>query len=165
MGRDGVIDVMRDAAGHLAECTQALLLHHRLLALPELVVCLLQRCVELRLVCGERYVIAQLPQELALVAGEAFRFSARSEQHAEDSALGEERRDHQGAQPCIHETLRKLAGGARDVRLVDELPSDACRQAVAVDADVLVLLHRELLVTVSLREPILVTVSTRSAST
>src|SRR6185436_4820398 len=93
---------------------------------------------------GERYVIAQLPQELALVAGEAFRFSARSEQHAEDSALGEERRDHQGAPPCIHETLRKLAGGARDVRLVDELPSDACRQAVAVDADVLVLLHREL---------------------
>ncbi len=32
-GRDRVVDVMRDAAGHLPECAQPLLLHHRLLGL------------------------------------------------------------------------------------------------------------------------------------
>ena len=69
--RDGVVDVVRDAARHLAERAQALLLHHRLLALPQLVVRLLQRRVELRLMSGERHVVAQLAQELTLVAGEA----------------------------------------------------------------------------------------------
>ena len=88
-GRDRVVDVVRDTARHLAERTQALLLHHRLLALPQLVVRLLQRRVELRLMSGERDVIAQLPQELALVAGERFRFLARRDQHAEHGALRE----------------------------------------------------------------------------
>ena len=107
-GRNRVVDVVRDTARHLAESAQALLLHHCLLALLQVVVRLLQRRVELRLMSGERHVIAQLPQELALVAGERFRFLACRDQHAEHRALRYEGRDHQRAQARIREPLRKV---------------------------------------------------------
>ena len=68
--RDRVVDVVRDAARHLAERAQPLLLHHRLLRLAQVVVGPLQRVVELRLVGGQRDVLAELPQEFAVVAAE-----------------------------------------------------------------------------------------------
>ena len=49
-GRDGVVDVVRNAAGHLAQRAQALGLQHGLLALAQVVVGTLQGAVELRLV-------------------------------------------------------------------------------------------------------------------
>ena len=44
-GRNGVVDVVRDAAGHLAQRAQPLLLHDRLLGLAQIVIGLLQRVV------------------------------------------------------------------------------------------------------------------------
>ena len=96
---------MCDAARHLSERPQAFLLHHRLLALLEIVVSLLQRRVELRLVSRERDVIAQLAQELAFVAGKTMRLTTRDDQNAEDSALCEQRRDDQCTQVCSNEAL------------------------------------------------------------
>ena len=71
IGRDGVVDVVSDAARHLPQHAQPLLLHHGLLrsragprrppAGP----------VQLRLMGGQRHVLAQLPQELAFAAAEA----------------------------------------------------------------------------------------------
>ena len=144
-GRDRVVDVVRDTARHLAERTQAFLLHHCLLALPQVVVRLLQSRVELRLMCGERDVIAQLSQELALVAGERSRFLASDDQHTEHGALRKQRRDHQRAQPRVDETSREVAVGLSDVRLVDQLTFHARRQSIAVDGDAFVLRHRQLL--------------------
>ena len=68
--RNRVVDVVRDAARHLAERAQPLLLHHGVLGLLQIVVGLLQRAVELRLVRGQRDVLAELPQEFAFPAAE-----------------------------------------------------------------------------------------------
>ncbi len=67
--RNGVVDVVRDAARHLSQRAQSLLLYHRLLAVTQILVGPLQRVVELRLVGRESDVLAQLPQELAIAAG------------------------------------------------------------------------------------------------
>ena len=64
---------MGDPSRHLSESTQAFLLHRRLLGLAQVVIGLLQRGVELRLVGGERDLLAQLPQEFAFTAAEALR--------------------------------------------------------------------------------------------
>ena len=67
---------MRDAARHLAERAQALLLHDLLLRGAQVVVGALQRAVQLRLVRGERGVLAGLAQEFALAAAEGVRACA-----------------------------------------------------------------------------------------
>ena len=69
--RDGVVDIVGDAAGHLAEGGEAFLLHHRLLGLAQVVVCLLQRLVKLRLMRGEGDVFAELPEKFAFAAAES----------------------------------------------------------------------------------------------
>ena len=69
-GRNGVVDVVRDAAGHLAERAQAFLLHDLLLRGAQVVVGLLQGGVQLRLVRGQRGVFHGLAQEFALAAAE-----------------------------------------------------------------------------------------------
>ena len=68
--RQRVVDVMRDAAGDLPERAQALLLHHGLLGLAQVLVGALQGAVEPRLVRGQRHVAGKLAQELAVVAAE-----------------------------------------------------------------------------------------------
>ena len=45
---------MSDAAGHLPERSQPLLLHHRMLALPQIVIRLLQGAVEFGFPLGSR---------------------------------------------------------------------------------------------------------------
>ena len=64
--RQGVVDVVADAARHLAQGAQPFLLHHRMLGLLQVVIGLLQRFVELRLMRGEPDMLAELAQELAL---------------------------------------------------------------------------------------------------
>src|SRR5882724_2435628 len=66
--RDGIVDVMSDAARHLPERTQAFVLHDGLLSLAQFVVSRLEGTIELRLMRGERDVLAQLPQEFAFAA-------------------------------------------------------------------------------------------------
>ena len=81
--RDGVVDVVGDAAGHLAQCAQALLLHDRLLGLAQVLVGSLQGCVELRVVRCQGDVLGQLAQKLTVVAGEALGLAAARQQDAE----------------------------------------------------------------------------------
>ena len=76
--RDGVVDVVRDAARHLAERAQPLLLHDLLLRVAQVVVGLLKRGVQLRLVRRERDVLAGLAQEFALAAAESVGGAARA---------------------------------------------------------------------------------------
>ncbi len=61
---------MGNAARHLAQRAQPLLLHHGLLGLAQIVVRLLQGAVQLRLLRGQCDVRAQLAEELAFAAGE-----------------------------------------------------------------------------------------------
>ena len=110
-GRDGVVDVVRDAAGHLPQRAQPLLLHHLLLGLAQVVVGLLQGAVELRLVRGQRGVFAGLAQEFALAAAEGVGVAARADQHAEHLALDQERRDHERAQAGARERCAETGNG------------------------------------------------------
>src|ERR1700756_1266160 len=55
-----IVDIVGDAAGHLAERPETLILHGGLLSLPQVVVRSLQRAVELRVMGGKSDVFAQL---------------------------------------------------------------------------------------------------------
>ena len=109
----------------------------------QVVVGLLQRAVQLRLVRGQRDVLAHLAQELAFAAAECVGRAPRADQHAEHLAFHQQRRDDQRAQAGAREPLRKRELRLRDVRLVDQLPAHAARQAVLVDGDDRVLAHAE----------------------
>src|SRR5689334_14812457 len=98
---------MGDAARHLAERAQPLLLHHRLLRLAQIVVSPLQGFVELRLVGGECDMLAQLPKKLALAAAEAPRLEARRDEDTEDPAFGLQWCHHQRPEPALRQPSRK----------------------------------------------------------
>ena len=86
---------MRDAAGHLPQRAQPLLLHHGLLCLAKVLIRLLQGRIHLCLVCSQCDVLAELPQELAVPAGESVRLPAACDQNSEDFAFKQEgRRDY-----------------------------------------------------------------------
>ena len=98
--REGVVDVVGDAAGHLAQRAQALLLHHRVLGLAQFVIGLLQRAVELGLIRGERDVLAQLAQEFAVAAARNSRAPVRATMSAPKTlALHLQRRSDEGPSP------------------------------------------------------------------
>jgi len=69
------VDVVCDAARHLPQRPEALLLHDGLLRLPQIVVCPFQPRVQLRLMCRQRRVLAQLAHELAFTAAECVRLA------------------------------------------------------------------------------------------
>ena len=137
--RDGIVDVVRNAARHLAERAQALLLHHRLLRLAQVVVGALQRAVQLGLMGRERDVLAQLPQELTLGAAEGLGGAARRNQHPEDPLFDEQRSDHERPEARLAEALRKREADLTRVRLVDELSPEATRQSVLIERHLVVL--------------------------
>jgi hypothetical protein len=87
---------MGDAAGHLPKSSQALLLHDRLLCLPQVVIGPPQRCVELGLVRCQRYVFTHLPQKLAFAAAEGMCFPTSRNKDSEDFALDQQRGHNQG---------------------------------------------------------------------
>ena len=98
---------MRDAAGHLAEGAQTLLLHDRVLRLPQVVVGMLERAVQLSLVRGERDVLTELLQELAVGAGEGMRLPSRRDERPEDLVLDDQRCDDERAQIAAGQALRE----------------------------------------------------------
>ncbi len=57
---NGVVDVVGDAAGHLSQRAQALLLQRRLLALTQIIVGLLQGAIQLGLMGGQGDLLAEL---------------------------------------------------------------------------------------------------------
>ena len=142
-GRYGVVDVVRDAARHLAESAQAFLLHDLLLRGAQVVIGLLKGGVQLRLVRGQRGVFHGLAQEFALAAAEGVRGAPRRDQHAEDLALDQQRRDDQRAHAGARQPRRKRERRVRDVRLVNQLTLDATRQPVLVDGNVRAFDHVE----------------------
>lgn len=85
-GRDCIIDVVRDAACHLAKRKQPLLLHHGVVGLAQIFISLLQGAVKLRVMGGEGGVLGQLVQELAIIAGEALGPFSRRDENAEHSS-------------------------------------------------------------------------------
>jgi hypothetical protein len=126
---------MGDAARHLAERAQALLLHDLLLGGAQIVVSLLQGAVELDLVGCERGVLAHLAQEFALAAAERLGAAPGRDQHTEHLALDHQRREHERTQAGAREALRKGELGPGDVGFVDEVAVHAARQAIGVDGD------------------------------
>ncbi len=115
---------MGDAAGHLSQRAQALLLEHGLLGLPQVFVCALQRCVQIRLACGESHVFAQLAQEFAFAAAEAVGFATCGHEHAQHFSLHAQRRDDQCAQTLSRETPGQLPRSPRHVGFIEQLPGD-----------------------------------------
>src|SRR6187399_230811 len=98
------------------------------------------------MICGQRYVVAELSQELALGATECMRGAPRHHQYAEHAAtlFDHERDDHHRTQSASRETLRKRKLHVNDVGLVHQLAGDAAREPILVDLDVRLLGHREL---------------------
>ena len=137
---------MGDAAGHLAERAQPLLLHDCALAHLQVVVGLLERVVQLRLVGGERNVIAQLPQELAFCAAERVGRVPRDHQYAKHTTalLDHQRHDYHRAQTSFREALREREANFGDVRLVHQFACDAARESVLIDLDSRLFGHRQL---------------------
>ncbi len=86
-GRQRVVDVMGDAAGHLAERLEAFLLHDDLLRLAQFVEGFLQLFMQLRLMRGQRDVLAQRAEKFTFAGGEGVRLVARGDEHAEQFAL------------------------------------------------------------------------------
>ena len=143
-GRDGIVDVMSDAARHLPERTQAFLLHHGLLSQAQIIIGHLQCAVELRLMRRECDMLAQLPQKLAFVAAETVRLAARRDEHPEKLVFHQQRSGDQGAQSASRQTLGKGQAHLEKVRFVAQLPLHAAGQAVLVDIDVRLLGQRQL---------------------
>ncbi len=106
---------MGDAAGHLTERSQPLLLHHGLLGLAQVIVGLLQRAVQFGLLRRQRHMGAELPQELAVTAAEGFWQPACDHQDAEHAAFRPQRRHHDGTQAAAREALRKWERNSLDV--------------------------------------------------
>ena len=145
-GRDRVVDVVRDAARHLAERAQALLLQDGVLSELQIFVGLLQRSVQLRLVRRQRHVIAELAQEFALAAAECAVRAPRHHQHAEHAAalFDHERHDDHRLESAARQALRKRELDGGDVGFVDQLARHAAAQTVFIDLDARLLRHREL---------------------
>ena len=95
---EGVVDVMRDAAGHLAQRLETFLLHGGLLGLAQLVVGLLKFAVKPRLMRGERDVFAQHAEELTFPAAEAIVLSPRGKHDSKRFVFDEQRHRDGGTQ-------------------------------------------------------------------
>ena len=124
---------MRDTARHLTEGPQPFLLHYRVLRLPQIVVGLLQRPVELRLMDRKRNVLAQVLEKFAVGTAESLGLPASGDEHAEDVVLHDKRCDHQRAQLAFGESLRERKLNLAHVGLIDELPTHAAREPVRID--------------------------------
>ena len=126
---------MGDAARHLAEGTQPLLLEDGLLGLAELVVGLLEGSVELRLVGGERDVLAELLEKLAFAAAEGVRRGPRGQKNAEDPAFDQQRGGHERAQAGPGQPAGKGHVQPGELGLVNELAMDAAGEPVGIERD------------------------------
>jgi hypothetical protein len=142
--RDRVVDVVGDAARHLAERAQALLPQHGLLGLAKILVRVLQRAVELHVMCRERHVLGQLQQEVALAGAEACQLMPRRDQDAENLSLDEQRRGHHRPQSALREPLREQRWLLDGVGRVDQFPAGGACQAVLADVHARVLGERKL---------------------
>src|SRR5438874_624439 len=143
-GRERVVDVVGDATRHLPERPQPLLLHHRLLRLTQVLVRLLQSGVEPHLTRGERQVLAQLTEELAVGARKACRLAPGCDHDAKDLVLDAQGGDHQRTQATTRETCGQGEWRCGNVGLVDELASKTAPKSILIAPDLCVLRQRQL---------------------
>ena len=129
-GRQGVVDVVGDAAGHLAQGAQPILLHHRLLRLAQVVIGALQGAVELGLMGRQRHVLAELQQELVVGAAEGVGVHSGGDEAAEHLVLELQRRGDERLQAGQVELRLERQVDDRDVRFIDQLALHAEMQAV-----------------------------------
>ncbi len=132
---------MRDAARHLAERPQPLLLQDSLLRLTQIVIGRLKPCMELRLMRRQCGVVAELPQELAIGACKGALLKTCDHKDSEHVLLRDQRRDDERAQTLLRQPFGKRKRDLRNIGLVDQFPADAPRQTILIDGDVRVLAH------------------------
>ena len=119
-GRNGVVDVMRDAARHFAERAQTFGLHHGLLAVTQILIGALQCAVQLRLVRRQCHVRAELFEKFAISTGEGFLLAAHGDQHSENIRFHGKRRNDQRMESRVREPARERRVQARGVGLMDQ---------------------------------------------
>src|SRR4029079_15775241 len=142
--RDRVVDVVGDAAGHLPQRAQAFLLHHGLLRLAKVVVGLLERGVNLRLMGGEGDVFTELAQKFAVATRKTVGLPARRDQNSKDFAFRKQRRGDHRAQAAAGEALRKRKIELANVGLVDQTAAHTLGKPVLIDRDIGLLRHSQL---------------------
>ncbi len=84
---EGVIDIVGDAAGHLAQRAESLMLHDGLLGLLDFVVGVLEFGVEVGLVAGEGHVFTEGAEEFLFAWGEAVGGALADEEDAFELAV------------------------------------------------------------------------------
>ena len=131
--RNGIVDVVGYAAGHLPQCPQPLLLHDGVLALAQVVIRLLQSAVEAHMVTGQCHMLAELLQKLTFAAAEGVIAAACADQYTEYLVLDDEGQEYQRAQTNLRQPLGKGKGDPNCVRFVDQLPRNAAGQSIWVD--------------------------------
>ena len=134
---------MRDTARHLAQGHQALLLHDPLLRPTQVIVGLLQSAIELGLVGRQGDMLAHLPQEFALATAEAVPLLASRDENSEHFAFDQQRRRHHRTQRGFSQALGEWEWDLADIRLVDQLSAHATREAVLINFDACLLIHRK----------------------
>src|SRR5438552_6980452 len=78
-------------------------------------------------------MLAQMSQELAVRAVEGFTHGAPHDENAEHALLHEQGSEHQGENAGPEEALREWKINFADIRLIDQLTSDATGQAILAD--------------------------------
>ncbi len=100
--------------------------------------------MQLRLVHGQRRVLAQLPQELAFTAAEAIGFPAGCQEHAKHLAFDLKRGGNQRAQTASREPPGKRQRRLRNVRFVHQLAAQTPCQSICIDRNGGLLVHCQL---------------------
>ena len=139
-----IVDVVSDAARHLPEHAQSLLLHDGLLCPPQIVISLFERGIDVRLARRHRYVLTQLPEKLAVAAAETIDLAARHDDNAENIAFRAQRSGNHRAQASLAKTRGKRKIHQTEVGLIDQMAAHAARQAILIDDEARLFAHGEL---------------------
>lgn len=109
-GGEGIIDIVGDTAGHLAEGTESLMLHDGLLGLLDFVVGVLEFGVEVGLVACEGDVFTEGAEELLFAWGEAVGGALADEEDAFELVIVAEGEGGAGAHAEFAELLEDWEG-------------------------------------------------------
>ena len=128
-GREGVVDVVGDAAGQLADSAQPFVLHDGVLRLAKFVVGSLQLSVQARLMRGQSDVRAECPHKLALADAETINPDPRRDENAKQISLDNHGHDGSRAHLDFGQLPDQRGHGFANVRFVQQLAFRAGFQA------------------------------------
>lgn len=118
-GGEGIVDVVSDATGHLAEGAEAILAHDGFLGLAEVVVGLLQLGMELGLVSGKGDLFSKNTQEFVVTRCERSQLLAGHEQQSEAALFDTQGDGDRGAEAGIDELPERWPLCVGQVRFVE----------------------------------------------